>query len=64
MKKIVLSFTSKESMAEFLLACKIKADIDPVNYTITDAFDQECIDIAINQYGAKIAEAPDFILPA
>jgi hypothetical protein len=51
-------------MAEFLLACKIKADIDPVNYTITDAFDQECMDIAINQYGAKIAEAPDFILPA
>jgi hypothetical protein len=63
MKKIVLSFPTKEGMAEFVLACKIKGEIDPVYNTITGSFDEECIDIATKQYNATIAEAPDFILP-
>jgi hypothetical protein len=63
MKKIVLSFQSKESMAEFVLTCKIKGEIDPIYFTITGTFDEECMGIAINQYQATIAEAPDFIIP-
>jgi hypothetical protein len=63
MKKIVLSFPSRELLAEFLLACKIKGDFDPVNFTTTGHFDEECIQIAINQFQATIAEAPDFIIP-
>jgi hypothetical protein len=63
MKKIVLRFPSGELMAEFILACKIKGDIDPVYFTITSSFDEECIQIAIDQYQGVIAEAPDFIIP-
>jgi hypothetical protein len=63
MKKIVLRFPSKELMAEFILACKIKGEIDPVYFSITSEFDEECIEIAISQYQAVIAEAPDFIIP-
>jgi hypothetical protein len=63
MKKVVLSFPTKEEMAEFVLACKIKGEIDPVYNTVTGSFDDECIDVATKQYKATIAEAPDFILP-
>jgi hypothetical protein len=63
MKKIVLRFPSGELMAEFILACKIKGDIDPVYFTIISHFDDECIQIAIDEYEAVIAGAPDFIIP-
>jgi hypothetical protein len=63
MKKIVLRFPSGGLMAEFILACKVKGYIDPVYFTITGHFDDECIQIAIDQYEAVIAEAPDFIIP-
>lgn len=63
MKKIVLGFPSGELMAEFLLACRIKGDIDPKNFTVTGEFDEECIEIAISQYQGRIADAPDFIIP-
>jgi hypothetical protein len=63
MKKIVLSFPTRELMAEFILACRIKGDINPINFTVTGEFDDECIEIAINQYQGSIADAPDFIIP-
>ena len=63
MKKIVLGFPSRELMAEFMIACRIKGDFDPVNFTITGEFDQECIRIATEKYQGSIAASPDFILP-
>lgn len=60
----MLSFPSRESMAEFILACRIaRVDADIVYFTLTGEFPQECIDIALTEYGAVISDAPDFILP-
>ena len=63
MKKIVLCFPSKDSMAEFLLACKIKgADVDTANNIVSGMLDDECIEIAFSQYQAFIPEPPDFLI--
>jgi hypothetical protein len=64
MKKIVLSFPSQESMAEFILECRlINVQTDLIYLTITATLDKECIDIALHKFGAKISETPDFIIP-
>jgi hypothetical protein len=65
MKKIVLAFPSRESMAEFILECRlINVQTDAIYLTMTAHLDEECVDIAINKYGGKVSEAPDFILPS
>lgn len=64
MKKLVLAFPSQGSMAEFILTCKItEVDTDYVYSTLTGTFSEECLKVAIEQFGATISEAPDFILP-
>ena len=63
MKKMVLAFSSKERMAEFVLECKIirvKTNLEDI--TLTGIFSDECLDIAIKEYGAFIPNPPDFII--
>jgi hypothetical protein len=62
MKKIVLAFPSKESMAEYVLAFKIvelQADFDQL--TLTGYISEECQQIAFRDYGAFIPKPPDFV---
>jgi hypothetical protein len=62
MKQIVLAFPSQGNMAEFILECRlINVQTDPIYFTLTASLDNECIDIAMSKYGARISEAPDFI---
>jgi hypothetical protein len=63
MKKMVLAFPSKESMAEFVLACKIvDVHTDFGQITLTGYFSEECQQIAFRDYGAFIPKPPDFVL--
>ncbi len=64
MKKTVLMFPSKASMAEFILAHKIVCiDTDVVYFTCTGEFTDELLNIALKEYQAKITDGPDFISP-
>jgi hypothetical protein len=64
MKKIVLAFPSRESMAEFILAHRIiNADTDLIYMTLTGFFPDDVLSDAFSQFGASISAAPDFILP-
>jgi hypothetical protein len=64
MRKMVLVFSSRERMAEFVLECKIvHVHTDPVACTLTGSFSEDCIEMAVNHYGAHIANPPDFIMP-
>lgn len=64
MKKIVLAFPSRESLAEFILAHRIiNADTDPIYLKLTGFFPDDVLNDAFSKYGASISAAPDFILP-
>ena len=62
MSKAVLSFLSLADIALFIIECKIvHIKIDEANCTLMGEFNEECIQIAHDKYGATIAPAPDFI---
>jgi predicted metalloenzyme YecM len=61
MTRIILSFTSKEDIAEFILNCKItEVQIDMNYLTVSGSFTEDCLELAFNQYGALISEKSDY----
>lgn len=61
MNRIVLNFPSKEKIAEFILDCRIQQVETDLNYlTVTGIFTEECLEMALKQYGARVCERSDY----
>jgi predicted nucleic-acid-binding Zn-ribbon protein len=61
MKNIILNFTSKENIAEFILACRITDVSTDMNYlTVTGSFTDECLKKALDQYKALVCKRSDY----